>query len=69
MVLLVMMLYSGKSITLKLGFERFCYEYYGLNLTFVSEEDYDKIKQRENKNQEIIYTYDDIIVIDLSYLH
>lgn len=53
----------------KLGFERFCYEYYGLNLTFVSEEDYDKIKQRENKNQEIIYTYDDIIVIDLSYLH
>ncbi len=53
----------------KLGFERFCYEYYGLNLTFVSEEDYEKIKQRENKNQEIIYTYDDIIVIDLSYLH
>lgn len=53
----------------KLGFERFCYEYYGLNLTFVSEENYDKIKQRENKNQEIIYTYDDIIVIDLSYLH
>ena len=53
----------------KLGFERFCYEYYGLNLTFVSEKDYDKIKQRENKNQEIIYTYDDIIVIDLSYLH
>ena len=31
----------------KLGFERFCYEYFGLNLTFVSEEDYDKIRTKK----------------------
>jgi hypothetical protein len=48
----------------KLGFERFCLEYYGLKLDFGSEDDYSKYK--DENNDEIIYKDEDLIIINFN---
>lgn len=50
----------------KLGFTRFCKEYYGLNLNYVDENKADYLEN--NKTDKLIETKDNIIVINLDYL-
>ena len=50
----------------KLGFTRFCEEYYGLNINYLSE---DKALELENnRTNKLIETRDDITIINLDYL-
>ena len=50
----------------KLGFTRFCEEYYGLNINYLSE---DKTLELENnRTNKLIETRDDITIINLDYL-
>ena len=46
----------------KLGFERFTSEYFGLNLEYASEEDYEKVK--DILNYKFIYSIDNIVIIN-----
>lgn len=48
----------------KIGFERFCYEYFGANLVFGSEDEYNKYKLYNSND--LVYNYDDIIVINFN---
>lgn len=48
----------------KLGFERFCNQYYGLDLTYGSEDEYKYILDYES--DDLIYNIDQIIVINLN---
>lgn len=47
----------------KIAFERFVYEYYGLNVSFADEDIYNYILSNRNTN-DIVYEIDDVIVID-----
>lgn len=50
----------------KLGFTRFCEEYYGLNINYLDE---DKVLELENnKTDKLIENRDDITIINLDYL-
>lgn len=53
----------------KLGFERFCYQYYGLNLNFASEEKYNEIIKKNKNKKEISYIENDTIIINFDNLH
>lgn len=48
----------------KLGFERFCYEYFGANIIFGSEDEYKKYLN--NDRDELIFEEEDLIIINLN---
>ena len=50
----------------KLGFERFCSQAFGMTIEFGSEEDYNYV--RGIPNQDVIYEYNDNIIINLSFV-
>lgn len=47
----------------KIGFERFCYEYFGVDVTFGSEDDYNKYLK--NDRHELIFEDNNLIIINL----